>query len=132
MATDPSARKIGLRSMTRVRSTVEEICAASKPGVIAGTTAGAKTRRSPARTASPASMRFVTVETTRHARSSSPWATSVAIVGISADARAPAATSWKIMSGIRNAAKNGSRAPWVPNVVPITTRRTQPSTRETK
>ena len=74
----------------------------------------------------------MTVDTTRQARSASPRASSVAMVGIRADARAPAATSWKIRSGIRKAAKNGSSAPWIPNVVPRTTSRTQPSTRETK
>ena len=123
---------MGLSSMTRVRSTVSAVCAASNPGVIAGTTAGAKTRSRLPRIASPTSIRFVTLETTRQARSSSSWARSVAIVGIRAEARAPAATSWKIMSGIRNAAKNGSRAPWIPNVVPMTTSRTQPSTRDMK
>ena len=55
------------------------------------------------------SIRFVTVDTTRQARSASPRASSVAMIGIRADARAPAATSWKIRSGIRNAAKNASR-----------------------
>ena len=49
-------------------------------------------------------MRFATVEATRQARSSSPRAWSPARTGMSAELRAPAATSWKMKSGIRNAA----------------------------
>ena len=50
----------------------------------------------------------MTVETTRQARARSLVVNSAETMGISADDRAPAATSWKIRSGIRKAAKNAS------------------------
>ena len=56
-------------------------------------------------------MRLMTVDTTRQARACSPVANSAETTGISADDSAPAATSWKIRSGIRNAAKNASSSP---------------------
>ena len=58
------------------------------------------------------SMRLMTVETTRQAATPrSPVANSAETIGMSADDSAPAATSWKIRSGIRNAAKNASSSP---------------------
>ena len=42
----------------------------------------------------------MTVDTTRHARASSSVANRPATIGISADDSAPAATSWKIRSGM--------------------------------
>ena len=54
------------------------------------------------------SMRFVTVDTTRHARCSPSLSMTLARTGMSADDSAPAATSWNIRSGSRNAAKNAS------------------------
>ena len=74
MATEPSARKIGLRIMIRVSSTVVAVWAASKPGVMNATIAGAATSTMRPRTARPMSIRLVTVETTRQARSCSPVA----------------------------------------------------------
>ena len=53
----------------------------------------------------------MTVDTTRHACDSSPPTSSAETTGMSADDSAPAATSWKIRSGSRNAAKNVSRSP---------------------
>ena len=73
-----------------------------------GTSTGANTRTSSARTASALSMSVVTVETTRQARASSLVANRPATTGIIADDSAPAATSWNRKSGIRNAAKNES------------------------
>ena len=48
---------------------------------------------------------IVTVEATRHARASWSWACSPDTIGTRAADRAPAATSWNIRSGSRNAAK---------------------------
>ena len=56
----------------------------------------------------------MTVDTTLQARSFAPFATSPDTIGIRADDSAPAATSWKIRSGIRNAAKNASRSDATP------------------
>ena len=50
------------------------------------------------------SIRLATVETTRQARADPSVASRPDTIGISADERAPAATSWKMRSGIRNAA----------------------------
>ena len=57
---------------------------------------------------SAASIRFVTVATTRQARCSSSDSSRLATIGMIADESAPAATSWKIRSGSRNAARNVS------------------------
>ena len=104
VATAPSARKTGLSSMIRVSSTVRSAAAGSKPGVISGTRTGAATNASAPRTASARSIRFVTVDATRHARAVAPVARSPERIGIRADPSAPAATSWNIASGMRNAA----------------------------
>ncbi len=64
--------------------------------------------RPTAKTMSPMSMRLMTVDTTRHARARSLVVNSSETIGMSADDRAPAATSWKMRSGIRKAAKNAS------------------------
>ena len=80
------------------------------------------------------SMRFVTVDTMRQARWSPSDAKMPEMTGMSAEDTAPAATSWNMRSGIRNAAKNASS--WsvasAGRELPMTTRRTQPSTRETR
>ena len=123
VATAPIARKIGLSSMIRVSSMVWSSLAPSKPGVMNGTTTGARMNRATAKTISPMSMRLMTVETTRHARACSLVVNSAETIGISADDSAPAATSWKMRSGIRNAAKNASSsAGW--NALAMTTTRT--------
>ena len=70
------------------------------------------------------SIRLMTVETTRHACDSSSAANSAETTGISADDSAPAATSWKIRSGRRNAAKNASSSGQDGRTLPMTTRRT--------
>ena len=54
------------------------------------------------------SIRLITVDTTRQARARSSVVNRAETIGMRADDRAPAATSWKIRSGIRNAAKNAS------------------------
>ena len=54
------------------------------------------------------SIRLMTVDTTRQARACSLVVNSADTIGMSADDRAPAATSWKIRSGMRKAAKNAS------------------------
>ncbi len=104
VASAPRARKIGLASMIRVSSIVRSRRPWSKPGVIAGTSTGAASQTTTASTSSSAIIRFATVEATRQARPSSPPAWSPARTGMSAELRAPAATSWKMKSGIRNAA----------------------------
>jgi len=70
-----------------------------------GTICGAKTATTTDRLKSTRSMTLSTVETTRHARVSSLRLNSPARTGIIAELNAPAATSWKIASGMRNAAK---------------------------
>ena len=65
----------------------------------------------------------MTVDTTRQARSCSAVANSAETIGMSADDSAPAATSWKIRSGMRNAAKNASSSA-VRNELAMTTIRT--------
>ena len=107
VATDPAARNSGDRTMIRVRSVVWASCWSSKPGAMIATSCGASTRTIAARTSSAESISVVTVDTTRHARASSSVANSAVITGISAEDRAPAATSWNRKSGILNAAKNG-------------------------
>ena len=54
------------------------------------------------------SMRFVTVDTMRQARCVAVGREEPETTGMSADDSAPAATSWNMRSGIRNAAKNAS------------------------
>ncbi len=102
------ARKIGLSSMIRVSSIVWSSLGPLKPGVMIGTTTGARMNSATAKTSRAISIRLITVETTRQARARSSVVNSAEMIGISADDRAPAATSWKIRSGIRNAAKNAS------------------------
>src|SRR5450631_4567276 len=84
-----------------------------------------------ARTSSTASIRVVTVDATRHARASWSVASRPATIGIRAELSAPAATSWKMKSGMRKAATNVSRSALAPKVAPITISRTDPRTRET-
>ncbi len=104
VATADSARKIGLRRRMRVSSTRAVRSAASNPGAMSGAMAGAAMNVAMASAARTTMRRFAIVETTLQARSRSPVATRAAIVGMTADARAPAATSWKRKSGIRKAA----------------------------
>ena len=110
--------------MIRVSSMVLSSCAPSNPGVMSGTMTGARMKKPTARTTSPMSIRLMTVETTRQARACSSVANRPDTIGMSADDSAPAATSWKMRSGIRNAAKNASSSADAPNVLPMTTRRT--------
>ena len=90
--------------MIRVSSTVVAMVGASKPGVMIGHDGRRQHEHDVARTASAMSIRFATVETTRHARAVPSVASRPDTTGIRADERAPAATSWKIRSGIRKAA----------------------------
>jgi hypothetical protein len=69
-------------------------------------------------------MSVAMVETIRHARLVRPVPSSPATIGTSAAATVPAATSWKIRSGIRKAAKNASSSGPSPMVLVITTTRT--------
>ncbi len=69
------------------------------------------------------SMRLMTVDTTRQACDSSSPASSAETIGMSADDKAPAATSWKIRSGSRKAAKNVSRSPASSPELAMTTKR---------
>ena len=87
---------------------VRSSCTGPKPGVMAPTICGAKMNIATPRTASPMSIRLMTVDTTRHARGISLAVNSAVTIGIRADDNAPAATSWKMRSGTRNAAKNVS------------------------
>src|SRR5438876_8096072 len=90
VASEPRARKIGLRIMIRVRSTVRDQPAASNPGVIAGMMTGAATRTTTPSTTRAASIRLAIVETTRQARAFSSVAKSADSTGITADDNAPA------------------------------------------
>ena len=65
---------------------------------------GAKMASRAERTSIMPSMRLVTVEATRQARSRSPPVSRPDSTGMSEEAMAPAATSWKTRSGMRNAA----------------------------
>ena len=123
MTTAPRARRIGLTSMIRVSSTGLGL-GRVEPGVISGTIHGAPMANATARTRSAASIRFVTVEATRHARRSSSRARRPASTGMSAEESAPAATSWNMRSGMRKAAKKASSCPLAPKVVEMTARRT--------
>ena len=104
-ATAPNASRIGESSMIRVRRTVSSVLTMSKPGVMIGTITGAQIATMIENTTSSSSMKLSTVDTTRHARSSSLCVNRPASTGISAEPSAPAATSWKIASGRRKAAK---------------------------
>ena len=117
------ARKIGLSNIVRVSSTVLSNWTGPKPGVIAAITTGARMNRPTARIVRAISMRLMTVDTTRQACDSSPPANSAETIGMRADDRAPAATSWKIRSGRRNAAKNVSRSPASRPELAMTTKR---------
>ena len=90
--------------MIRVRSTVRFHSSDVNFGVIAGMIAGAATSTMTARTRRPASIRLAIVETTRQARAVSSVASRLDTTGMTADDRAPAATSWNIRSGSRKAA----------------------------
>ncbi len=57
--------------MIRVSSMVRSSCAGPNPGVISGDDTGARMNSATPRTASPMSMRLMTVETTRQARGAS-------------------------------------------------------------
>ena len=124
VAIEPSARKIGLRSMIRVSSIVRSRRIPAQPGVIAGTISGAATNATTASTSSATSISDVTVDTIRQARASSSVANSPDTIGMSAELSAPAATSWKIRSGSRKAAKKLSRLWPASNVVAIAIPRT--------
>ena len=91
--------------MIRVRRTVSSVATASKPGVMMGTISGAKMATMTDAVKRTMSITLSTVDTTRHARSSSLRLNKPASTGIMAELNAPAATSWKIASGMRNAAK---------------------------
>ena len=69
-------------------------------------------------------MRLAIVDTMCQARLVRPVTSSPATIGTSAAATVPAATSWKIRSGMRNAAKNASSSGPAPRVLPMTTTRT--------
>ena len=119
--------------MIRVSSTVRSELHGVEAGGDDGTIAGAKTsddhgEDERARRASGSS----TVETTRQARVVLVVASRPATTGISADDSAPAATSWKIRSGSRNAAKKASSSGPGTERVAMTTTRTQPRMRETR
>ena len=85
---------IGESSMIRVSLIVSSVVTTSKPGTRYGTITGAKIdiRIEPVRSAT--SIRLMTLDATRHARSRSPWWSSAARTGTSAEASAPAAASW--------------------------------------
>jgi len=87
-------------------------------------TTGARMNSVTARTVSAMSIRLITVDTTRQARDSSPPTSSAETIGMSADDNAPAATSWKIRSGRRKAAKNVSSSPARRPELPMMTNRT--------
>ena len=70
-----------------------------------GTIHGAPTAMAVERMTRATSIRVAMVDTTRHERASSSLAMRPATTGMSAELSAPAATSWKTRSGIRNAAK---------------------------
>ena len=106
VATADRARKIGLRSRIRVSSTSARSPRASKPGAIERRQRRRRDEGDHRRRASEHEQHQV-----RDRRDDAPGprlarspATSAAIVGMTAEARAPAATSWKSKSGIRNAA----------------------------
>src|ERR1019366_656885 len=132
VASAPQASRIGLSSITRVSSIVRWIWAGVKWPVITGTRTGAAMATITARISRTASISVATVDATRHARASSSVASRPATIGIRAELRAPAATSWKMKSGIRKAARNASRSALAPNVAPITIRRTEPRMRDTR
>ena len=69
-------------------------------------------------------MSVAIVETMRQARVVRPVPSSPATIGTRAAATVPAATSWKMRSGIRNAAKNASSSGPSPIVLVMTTTRT--------
>ena len=97
--------------MIRVSSDVCASCASSNPGAMRATSCGREQEHDGRQERpAPPGISVDTVDTTRHARASSSVASSEAMTGISADERAPAATSWNRRSGIRNAAQNGSRS----------------------
>jgi hypothetical protein len=90
----PIARNTALRTMIRVSSTVSAWLDASNPGAMnRSTRAGAVTNTMTPRTARPMSMRSAMVDTSRHARRCSSFASSSARIGMRAEDSAPAATS---------------------------------------
>ena len=132
VATVPMARTTGLRTMILVSPMVRSILSGSKPGAVKGTSAGAARNRPTASTSSATSIRLATVDTTCQARSSvSRWRIS-AITGMSAELRAPAATSWNIRSGRRKAAWKASASGPIPRLPAMIATRTQPSTRDAR
>jgi hypothetical protein len=101
VATEPRASRIGLSSMSRVSSTVRSVVGASKPGVMSGTTSGAASASTTPSASNASSITFAIEDTSRHPRSSSPWAMRPDTIGIRAEPSAPAATSWNMRSGSR-------------------------------
>ncbi len=118
--------------MIRVNSMVRASSASPNPGVMTGTMTGARMNNPMARIARPISIRLMTVDTTRQARADSLVVNRAETIGIRAEESAPAATSWKMRSGNRNAAKNASSSGPAGNVLPMTTRRTYPRSRDTR
>ena len=96
----------------------------ANPGAINGTRIGAASHATPARITRPTVMRLAIVETMCHARLVRPVSSCPATMGTSAAATVPAATSWKIRSGMRNAASNASDSGPAPSVLPMTATRT--------
>ncbi|OGO52383.1 MAG: hypothetical protein A2V84_10500 [Chloroflexi bacterium RBG_16_70_13] len=121
VAIAPSDIRTGAMSMIRVRSVVLARPASSKPGASARTSSGAPTKAATASTDIATRRRLASVPTTRQAWARSPLARRPARTGMSAEPMAPAATSWKMRSGTRKAAKNASSSAPVPNVAPRTT-----------
>ena len=93
-ATAPSPRKMGESSIIRVSFTVSSVLAASKPGTSHGTSSGAKMATKTENTTSAMSIRLMTVDVTRQARDGWPPTSRPDSTGTSAEAMAPAATSW--------------------------------------
>ena len=128
--TAPIARRIGESSINRVRKIVVSTCGGCHDGTMSGTRTGAASQVTAASGASTTIIRFVRVDTRRRAPSSSPRAMSSDATGTTAEPMAPAATSWKSVSGIRNAAQNASMSWLAPNSAPNVAPRAHPSRRD--
>ena len=126
-----SASRIGDSSIQRVSSISRASFVASGLGAIMGTMVGAANHTRIASGMSASIIRLAIVATTRFARTSSPFASRAETTGTRAEPTAPAATSWKSVSGIRKAARKASRlALWPPYSARKTVVLTQPRTRE--
>ena len=130
--TAESASAIVATSKMTLKSAASRCWAAGSPPTRRPLSAPAPTTTTNEKAPSRSNMAASTDPTSRCARRSSPRSSSVLSCGTRTVAMEPAATSANTISGIRNAARNGSRVPVAPKMATRTVIRAQPATRDAR